>query len=228
MLVLLVCAWEVYVDLAEVPPYILPAPARIGADARQRLAACSARRCWSRCKIDLHWRSPLRWSAASRLAILFAQSRWIELRALPLRRDPAGDADRRHRAADPHLRRSDAAALLICAWIVAFFPILSNTTHGPAISADHNLLDLFELYGATPLADALATCSLPSALPYFLAGLQIAGGLALIGAVVAEFAAGTAGAGSGLAFRIVESAVPAATSRACSRRWLLLSADRHR
>ena len=46
---------------------------------------------------------------------------------------------------------------------------------------------------------------LPAALPYLLGGLKIAGGLALIGAVVAEFAAGSAGAGSGLAYRIVES-----------------------
>ncbi len=83
-------------------------------------------------------------------------------------------------------------ALLICAWIVAFFPILSNTTLG-LNSVDHNLLDLFELYGATRW-QTLWHLRLPAALPYFLGGLKIAGGLALIGAVVAEFVAGTAGA----------------------------------
>jgi NitT/TauT family transport system permease protein len=46
---------------------------------------------------------------------------------------------------------------------------------------------------------------LPAALPYFLAGLKISGGLALIGAVVAEFVAGSGGNASGLAYRILES-----------------------
>jgi NitT/TauT family transport system permease protein len=97
------------------------------------------------------------------------------------------------------------AAVLAAAWIVAFFPILSNTTIGLR-SADHNLENLFELYGATPW-QTLWHLKLRSALPYFLGGLRIAGGLALIGAVVAEIAAGSSGAGSGLAYRIVESQV---------------------
>jgi len=96
-----------------------------------------------------------------------------------------------------------AAAVLACAWIVAFFPMLANTTLGLR-SADHNLLDLFALYGASRL-QRLMHLTLPSALPYMLTGLRIAGGLSLIGAVVAEIAAGSAGAGSGLAYRIVES-----------------------
>ncbi len=98
---------------------------------------------------------------------------------------------------------SAIAALLICAWIVAFFPILSNTTLG-LNSADHNLQDLFTLYGASRW-QVLRLLRLPAAMPYFLGGLRIAGGLALIGAVVAEFTAGTAGSGSGLAFRILEA-----------------------
>jgi NitT/TauT family transport system permease protein len=95
------------------------------------------------------------------------------------------------------------AALLICAWIVAFFPILSNTTVG-LNSTDRNLLDLFRLYGASRW-QVLWRLKLPSAMPYFLAGLRISGGLALIGAIVAEFVAGTGGAASGLAYRILES-----------------------
>src|SRR5512139_724824 len=94
-------------------------------------------------------------------------------------------------------------AVLACAWIVAFFPVLANTTLG-LNSVDHNLIDLFELYGASR-CQVLAHLKLPAALPYMLGGIRIAGGLALIGAVVAEIAAGTAGAGSGLAYRIVES-----------------------
>jgi ABC-type proline/glycine betaine transport system permease subunit len=122
------------------------------------------------------------------------------------------------------------AAVLACAWIVAFFPILSNTALGLQ-SVDRNLLELFELYGASrpkgwpafvgrllSRFKALWVLRRPAALPYFLAGLRIAGGLSLIGAVVAEIAAGSAGAGSGLAYRIVESSI-ASTSHACSRRW---------
>jgi NitT/TauT family transport system permease protein len=94
-------------------------------------------------------------------------------------------------------------ALLLCAWIVAFFPVVSNTTLG-LNSADRNLAELFRLYGASRW-QALWQLRLPSALPYFLGGLRISGGLALIGAVVAEFVAGTGGAETGLAFRILES-----------------------
>jgi NitT/TauT family transport system permease protein len=95
------------------------------------------------------------------------------------------------------------AAVLACAWIVAFFPVLANTTLG-LNSVDRNLVDLFRLYGASRLR-LLWELKLPAALPFILGGLKIAGGLSLIGAVVAEIAAGSAGAGSGLAYRIAES-----------------------
>ena len=132
-----------------------------------------------------------------------AQSRWIELALYPyaviLQVTPIV-------AIAPLILIYTATtqqALLICAWLVAFFPVLSNTTQGLR-STDHNLLNLFELYGANRW-QTLIHLRLPNALPYFLAGLRIAGGLALIAAVVAEFAAGSAGAGSGLAFRLLES-----------------------
>jgi NitT/TauT family transport system permease protein len=94
-------------------------------------------------------------------------------------------------------------AVVACAFIVAFFPVLSNTTLG-LNSVDRNLAGLFRLYGASRL-QTLLYLKLPAALPYLLGGLRIAGGLSLIGAVVAEIAAGSAGAGSGLAYRIAES-----------------------
>jgi NitT/TauT family transport system permease protein len=95
------------------------------------------------------------------------------------------------------------AAVLACAWIVAFFPVLANTTLG-LNSVDRNLADLFALYGASR-TQVLVYLKLPAALPHMLGGVRIAGGLSLIGAVVAEIAAGSAGAGSGLAYRIAES-----------------------
>jgi NitT/TauT family transport system permease protein len=95
------------------------------------------------------------------------------------------------------------AAVVVCAFIVAFFPVLSNTMLGLA-STDRNLIGLFRLYRASRW-EMLWRLRLPSALPFILGGIRIAGGLSLIGAVVAEIAAGSAGAGSGLAYRIAES-----------------------
>jgi NitT/TauT family transport system permease protein len=111
------------------------------------------------------------------------------------------------------------AVLLICAWIVAFFPILSNTTTG-LNSADRNLLALFRLYGASPW-QTLWYLRVPTALPYFFAGLRISGGLALIGAVVAEFVTGSGGTESGLAFRILEAQYLLKTARLFAALFLL-------
>ena len=98
---------------------------------------------------------------------------------------------------------STTAALLLCAWIVAFFPILSNTVLGLR-ATDQNLVDLFRLCGANRW-QRLTLLKAPSALPYFLAGLKISGGLSLIGAVTAEMVAGAAGRETGLASRILEA-----------------------
>jgi len=95
------------------------------------------------------------------------------------------------------------ASLVVCAMIVAFFPVFANTATGLA-SAPPELLDLFRLYGGSRLR-TLTLLRLPAALPYFLTGLRISGGLALVGAVVAEFVAGSGGFASGLAYRILEA-----------------------
>lgn len=94
-------------------------------------------------------------------------------------------------------------ALVVCATIVAFFPILSNTAAGLAATPPE-LLDLFHLNGATRW-QTLFLLRLPAALPNFLTGLRISGTLALVGAVVAEFVAGSGGFASGLAYRIIEA-----------------------
>jgi NitT/TauT family transport system permease protein len=201
MLVILIVFWQVYVTVNEVPHYILPSPVRIAqafaTDWPILLAAL-----WVTVKITFTALF-IALVGGVALAILMAQSRWIELALYPyaviLQVTPIV-------AIAPLIliyAPTTQSAILICAWIVAFFPVLSNTTQGLR-STDHNLLNLFELYGAGRWR-TLIFLQLPSALPYFLAGLRIAGGLALIAAVVAEFAAGTAGAGSGLAFRLLES-----------------------
>ncbi|MER8368207.1 ABC transporter permease [Mesorhizobium sp. M0991] len=137
------------------------------------------------------------------LAVLFAQSKWVEMSFFPfaivLQVTPIV-------AIFPLINiyvDNQTTKLLLCAWIVAFFPILSNTTLG-LNSVDRNLRDLFKLNGATRWQQ-LRYLRLPAAMPYFLGGLKIAGGLSLIGAVVAEFVAGATGQSSGLASRIIEA-----------------------
>jgi NitT/TauT family transport system permease protein len=124
---------------------------------------------------------------------------------------PAGHADRHHRAADPdlcaqHLRRASDLCLARGLLSDPVQPVVGLR------SADHNLRDLFTLYRATPW-QRLRLLLAPSALPYFMAALKIAGGLALIGAVVAEFVAGATGANTGLASRIIESSFRNETPR---------------
>ncbi len=137
------------------------------------------------------------------LAVLFTQSKWVEMSFFPfavvLQVTPIV-------AIFPLINiyvDNQTAKLLLCAWIVAFFPILSNTTLG-LNSVERNLRDLFRLNGATRWQE-LWHLRLPAAMPYFLGGLKIAGGLSLIGAVVAEFVAGASGQSSGLASRIIEA-----------------------
>lgn len=194
-------AWEWAVRANEIPNYILPGPIEIG---RTLL------RDWHSLQISLWITLQITFAAlfvaavlGLALAVLFAQSRVIELSLFPyaviLQVTPIV-------AIAPLIIiwvDDIRWALLICAWIVAFFPILSNTTLG-LNSADHNLQDLFRLYRASRW-QVLRRLRLPTAMPYFLAGLRISGGLALIGAIVAEFVAGTGGAASGLAYRILEA-----------------------
>ncbi len=93
--------------------------------------------------------------------------------------------------------------LVILAWVSSVFPIISNTLLGLK-SINKNLSDLFVIYNSSKV-QRLRFLSFPSALPYFLGGLRISGGLALIGTVVAEMVAGTGGEKSGLASRLLES-----------------------
>lgn len=144
------------------------------------------------------------------VSVLFTQSKWIERSFFPyaviLQTTPVV-------AIAPLIiiwvrqvvpgENSTFVALVICAWIVALFPIIANTTLG-LNSADHNLINLFQLYKASRW-QTLLHLRLPSAMPYFLSGLRISGGLALIGAVVAEFVAGTGGTRSGIAYQILIS-----------------------
>ncbi|HEX3535315.1 MAG TPA: ABC transporter permease [Stellaceae bacterium] len=197
-----VAAWEGLVRYLAVPKYVLPAPSMIATALASDFGPLIGS-LWVTLTVTL-----AAFAAALVLgvliAILFAQSRLFEISLFPyavvLQVTPIVSIA-------PfvliwvgldHLER----ALLILATIVAFFPILSNATLGLK-SVDHNLHNLFDLYRATRW-QRLKSLQFPGALPYLLGGMRISGGLALIGAVVAEFVAGS-GTGTGLAWRIVEA-----------------------
>lgn len=201
MLVLAIVIWQVWVTISGTPKYILPSPLDV----------------WGSLTNDYPTLLPSLWVTLSitfqalilaliggvGIAIILVQSKWIELAVTPfaviLQVTPVI-------AIAPLLliyTPNTQTALLIVAFLVAFFPILSNMVQGLK-SVDHNLLNLFDLYGAGRWK-SLIYLKIPASMPYFLTGLRIGGGLSLIAAVVAEFAAGSAGQGSGLAFRILES-----------------------
>jgi len=200
--IVFVAAWEGLVRYLAVPRFVLPPPSMIVTalvDDFFPLVASA----WVTLKVTLS-AFIVALVLGVVIAILFAQSRLFEMSLFPyavvLQVTPIVSIA-------PlvliwvgldHLER----ALLILATIVAFFPILSNTTLGLK-SVDHNLQSLFDLYGATRW-QRLKELQFRSALPYLLGGMRISGGLALIGAVVAEFVAGS-GTGTGLAWRIVEA-----------------------
>jgi len=154
----------------------------------------------------------------NRAAVLAIADRRAE--PLPLCGDPAGDADRRDRAADHHLGAPAVSGIAGLRLDRRVLPDRPRTRRSASTAADRNLLALFRLYGASP-AQTLLYLRLPTALPYFMAGLRISGGLALIGAVVAEFVAGTGGAETGLAFRILEAGYRLAIPRLFAALFLL-------
>lgn len=198
---LALAGWEAVVRLAGVPAFLLPGPVAIAgafaADPAGLLAALG---------------STLAVTAAALMAAtvlgaataaLMAASPWLRAALLPwavvLQVTPivaiaplvivwVGDP---------------FASLVVCATVVAFFPVLSGTAAG-LDATPPELLDLFRLQGATRV-QTLRLLRLPAALPFALAGLRVSGGLALVGAVVAEFVAGSGGFASGLAYRILEA-----------------------
>jgi NitT/TauT family transport system permease protein len=213
----LLTLWEIIVRAENIPPYILPGPPAIAASLWTDGPSL-----FSSLLVTLRVTLAALAAAAilgSSIAVLFSLSRILELSLFPyaviLQVTPIV-------AIAPLIIiwvQQPFLALLVCAWIVAFFPIVANTTVG-LNSADRNLLALFRLYGASQV-QILRYLKLPTALPYFLAGLRISGGLALIGAVVAEFVAGTGGTETGLAFRILEAGYRLAIPRLFAALFLL-------
>jgi len=190
-------AWQAFVTLNAIPPYIVPSPVLVARTlyADRSLLASSLGVTMQIALIAL----VLATLAGVATALVFVQSRIIEMSFFPyailLQVTPIV-------AIAPIIWvRDTRIALILCAAVVAVFPVISNTTLGLR-SVDPGLLNFFRLSRATRW-QTLWRLRVPSALPYFFGGLRIASGLALIGAVVAEFVAGTGGQGAGLAYQIL-------------------------
>ena len=215
----LIGAWEALVRLAQIPAYTLPAPSLVAGTLVTHFGSLAGS-WWVTVKITLGALA-LACAGGVLIAAVFALSPTLERALFPvavvLQVTPIV-------AVAPLILiyvESTTAALLLCAWIVAFFPILSNTVIGLR-ATDPNLRDLFRLYRATPW-QRLALLRAPAALPYFVAGLKISGGLSLIGAVTAEMVAGAAGRETGLASRILEASFRTETPKMFAALTLLVA-----
>jgi NitT/TauT family transport system permease protein len=194
-----IALWQILTDVYAVPSYLVPSPARVletlVSDRELLLRSLTVTLGIALVALVLAT------VFGTLTALVFVQSRWIEMSLFPyavmLQVTPIV-------AIAPLIIiwvKNTWIALVLCAVVVAIFPIISNTTLGLR-SADPGLLNLFRLCRATRW-QILTRLRIPSALPYFFGGLRIASGLALIGAVVAEFVAGTGGSGAGLAYQIL-------------------------
>jgi len=199
---LLLAMWETLCRLLHVPPWFLPPPSAVAAALIERaplLAASAAATFWM--ALQALFVAVL---LGGGLALAVSLSRPAEQAVRPL-------------AVALQVTPVVAIAPLVMIWAgldhadravvalaatVAFFPLFSGVLTGLK-SADPDLERLFDLYGATPV-QRLIRLRLPAALPFVLEGLQVAAGLAVIGAVVAEFVSGS-GATQGLAWRLLEA-----------------------
>ena len=197
----LLLLWQALVSGLELPPYLVPSPLLMLQTLMTDWAALGLS-LWVTVKITL-----LAFALASVAGVLisfvFVQSKLIETALFPyavlLQVTPIV-------AVAPLIIiwvKDPVLSMVICAALVALFPIISNTTLGLR-SVEPDLLAYFKLNRATRL-QVLMRLRIPSALPYFFGGLRISSGLALIGAVVAEFVAGTGGQGAGLAYQILQA-----------------------
>jgi NitT/TauT family transport system permease protein len=198
---LLLGLWQWWVTAFDIPPFLVPGPLRVASTLAADWSLLSAALLVTLKVTFLSLFCAVAIGVA--IAFVFVQSPWIETAFFPyavlLQVTPIV-------AIAPLIIiwvKSPTLSLVICATIVAVFPIIANTTLGLR-SVNAGLASLFRMHGATRW-QTLMRLRVPSALPYFFGGLRIASGLSLIGAVVAEFVAGTGGTGTGLAYQILQA-----------------------
>lgn len=214
---MIVVFWAAYVWQSDVPPYILPGPDLVAkiliADWPVLGPALLATTKTTLLALLLAL------TGGGGIALLLLQARWIEALfspiAVTLQVTPVI-------AVAPLIliyAPTPAAAQLICAFAVAFFPVMLNTLQGLK-SADRHHVDLLRTYNASRW-QTIRRLRIPAALPHVFAGLKIAGGLSLVGAVVGEFSVGQAGNNAGLAFRLLEAQSRLNTPRVFAALFLL-------
>ena len=200
---MILAGWEIAVRVLATPAYLLPAPSAVA--------------------VALIDNAPILFASAATtlsmaLAALVIASAVAMALALAVALSPLLESAVRPLAVVLQVTPIVAIAPLVNIWagldhpqraviglaaLVAFFPIFSGAITGLK-AVDPDLERLFQLYGATRL-QRLRRLRLPSALPYLLEGHKVAAGLAVIGAVVAEFVSGSGGS-QGLAWRLLEAA----------------------
>ena len=199
--VILLLAWQALCQLLKVPTYLVPMPTDIAETLVQDWSLLTSALLVTLKVTFLAFALSVVLGVLA--AFLFVQSRVMEVSLFPyaiiLQVTPIV-------AIAPLIIiwvKDPLPAMVICATMVALFPIISNTILGLR-SVNPGLVNLFKLNRATRW-QVLRRLRVPSALPYFFGGLRISSGLALIGAVVAEFVAGTGGTSSGLAYQILQA-----------------------
>lgn len=197
----LLTVWQLTTDIAQIPEYILPSPIRTLEAMWQDWSLLGPSLLYTLKITALSFALAIAIGVV--VAFFFVQSRFIENAFFPyavlLQVTPIV-------AIAPLIIiwiNNTTAALVVCSTLVAVFPIISNTTLGLR-SVSPNLLAYFKLRNASRV-QVLLRLRIPSSMPYFFAALKIACGLSLVGAVVAEFVAGTGGANTGLAYQILQA-----------------------
>jgi len=207
---LLLAAWEIACRATQVPAYFLPPPSAVASALAANLPVLAA----------AAWRTLTVAFAALVIASLIAQAIAILIGLNPL-------LERAVRPLASVLQVTPVVAIapLVLIWagidhperaivalavLVAFFPIFSGAVTG-LHAADPDLERLFDLYGASRW-ERILRLRLPSAVPFLLEGHKVGAGLAIIGAVVAEFGAGSGGV-RGLAWQILDAGNKLQTDR---------------
>jgi NitT/TauT family transport system permease protein len=199
--VLVLALWEAGCRLGHVPTYLFPKPSEIAVSLYTQWPVL-LHALWSTLVVTLE-AFVISVVLGTLIAFVFVQSKLIEVSLFPYAVLAQVTPIVAVAPLIILLVKNTEVSLTICATVIAIFPIISNTTIGLR-SVDPGLLSYFRMNKASRLA-ILVRLRIPSALPYFLAGLRVSSGLALIGAVVAEFVAGTGGRSAGLAYQILQA-----------------------
>ena len=210
LIAILLGAWELAVRAMGVPAYFLPPPSGVAVALVENLPSLMA----------------ASWITLSTALVALVIASFVAIAiAIVIGLNPILEAAVRPLASVLQVTPVVAIAPLVLIWagidhperaiialavLVAFFPIFSGAVTGLR-AADPDLERLFDLYGAGRWSRVMRL-RLPSSVPFLLEGHKVGAGLAIIGAVVAEFGAGSGGV-RGLAWQILDAGNKLQTAR---------------